>query len=102
MEKEAAGNDGSSFSVFPFPSPLFPYTMHLSDRQTGARINCTLPSDPCSSALICIAVSLLWSGKMCYNTRGILNKNIKTILKESDYLGVEAPEGPVEEMLWEW
>lgn len=58
MEKEAAGNDWSSFSVFPFPSPLFPQTMHLSDPQIGSRIKESLPSDPCCSAQHSSA--LLW------------------------------------------
>lgn len=96
MEKEAAGDDWSSFSVFPFPSPLFPQTMHLSDPQIGGRIKGSLPSAPCSSAVICTAVSLLQTGKIRCNTRGIFNKNIKPILNGSDYLDVEAPEGAVE------
>lgn len=96
MEKEAAGNDWSSFSVFPFPSPLFLQPMHLSDPQIGSRIKESLSSDPCCSALVCTLVSLLQTGKIYCNTQGIFNKNIKPILNESDYLDVEAPEGPVE------
>lgn len=96
MEKKAARNDWYSFSVLPFPSPLFPQTMHLSDPQIGGRIKGSLPSDPCSSALICTLVSLLQTGKICCNTQGIFNKNIKSILKGSDYLDVEATEGPAE------
>lgn len=101
MEKEAAGNDWRSFSVFPLPSPLFPQTMHVSDPQTGGRIKGSLPSDPCSSALICTPVSLLQTGKTRCKTRGIFNKNIKPALNGSDYQDVEAPEGAAE-VLWEW
>lgn len=71
---------GAAFQCSVFPLQCF----HRPCVQTGGRINWTLPSDPCSSAL---------------NTQGIFNKNIKPIMNESDYLGVEAPEGPIEEVL---
>lgn len=96
MEEEAAGNYWNSFSVVSFPSPLFPQTMHLSDPQSGGRTNGSLPSDPCSSALVCTPVSLPQTGKICCNTQGIFNKSIKPILNRNYYLDVEATEGPVE------
>lgn len=86
---------GAAFQCSVFPLQCF----HRPCVQTGGRINWTLPSDPCSSALICTPVSLLWTCKICHNTQGIFNKNIKPVMNESDYLGVEAPEGAVEEVL---